>query len=66
MTWHQYEIVKALQRIWRFKRLSGNGEKDVAVTKQAEIEIAGQSVAERRPPLAEGDGSALGLEREET
>ena len=51
MTQHQYEIVKILQRIWRLKQLFARKDKSVIVTKQAEIEIAGQAAAKKRPPL---------------
>ena len=50
MTRHQYEIVKWLQRIWRLKwHLGWHG--DGIVTKQAEIELAGQAAAKNRPPM---------------
>ena len=52
MTRHQYEIVKWLQRIWRLKRLLG-WHGDGIVTKQAEIELAGQAAAKNRPPIPE-------------
>ena len=37
MTQRQYEIVKVLQRIFRLKQLFGRKDKNVIVTKQAEI-----------------------------
>ena len=52
MTRHQYEIVKWLQRIWRLKRRLG-WYGDGIVTKQAEIELAGQAAAKNRPPIPE-------------
>lgn len=54
MTWHQYEMAKWLQRVWRLKQLfdrSGDG----TVTKQAEIELAGQAAAKNRPPIQGND-----------
>ena len=51
MTWHQYEIVKTLQRIWRLKQLFARKDKSGIVTKQDEIELAGQAAAKNRPPL---------------
>ncbi len=54
MTRHQYEIAKWLQRVWRLKQLfvrSGDG----TVTKQAEIELAGQAAAKNRPPIQGND-----------
>lgn len=58
MTHHQYEMVKRLQRIWFLKRLFGkDGSRDI-VTKQAEIELAGQAAAKDRPPIQDNDGAA--------
>ena len=51
MTWHQYEIVKMLQRVWRLKQLFARKDKNGILTKQAEIELAGQAAAKNRPPL---------------
>ena len=53
MTWHQYEVVKVLQRIWRLKQLFAHKDKSGIVTKQAEIELAGQAAAKNRPPIPE-------------
>ena len=61
MTQHQYEIVKMLQRIFRLKQLFGRKDKSAIVTKQAEIELAGQAVAKNRPPIAP-DGEIKGME----
>ena len=55
MTKHQYEILKKLRFCDRLKNLFVKPKgKDCIVTKQAEIELAGQAVARTRPPL---DGS---------
>ena len=51
MTWHQYEIAKVLQCIWRLKQLFKRTDKSGIVTKQAEIELAGQTATKNRPPL---------------
>lgn len=51
MTWHQYEIVKKLQRVWRLKQLFARKDKSGILTKQAEIELAGQAASKNRPPL---------------
>ena len=55
MTWHQYEIVQKLRRIWWLQRLFKRKDKSGVVTRQSEIELAGQAAANNRPPL---DGSA--------
>ena len=57
MTQHQYEIVKALRRIWGLRRLFGGAEKSGIVTKHAEIELAGQAAVESRPPLSDEGGA---------
>ena len=51
MTQRQYEIVKMLQRIWLLKQLFARKDKSGILTKQAEIELAGQAAAKNRPPL---------------
>ena len=58
MTQHQYEIVKVLQRIFRLKQWFGRKDKSGIVTKQAEIELAGQ--AARNRPLIVLDGEVEG------
>ena len=55
MTHHQYEMVKRLQRIWFLRRLFGKGYRQDTVTKQAEIELAGQAAAKDRPPIQDND-----------
>lgn len=65
MTQHQYEIVKVLQRIFRLKQWFGRKDKSVIVTKQAEIELAGQAAARNRPLIVldgEGEGRTTGKE----
>ena len=55
MTKHQYEILKKLRFCDRLKNLFVKPKgKDNIITKQAEIELAGQAAAKNRPPL---DGS---------
>ena len=55
MTQHQYNIVKWLRRVWFLKRFFGkDGAQDI-VTKQAEIELAGQAAAKNRPPIQDND-----------
>lgn len=49
MTQHQYNIVKWLRRVWFLKRFFGKDEVQDIVTKQAEIELAGQAAARNRP-----------------
>ena len=51
MTQHQYNIVKWLRRVWFLKRFFGKDEPQDIVTKQAEIELAGQAAAKNRPPF---------------
>ncbi len=51
MTWHQFDILQKLQHICRIRQLFGRRDKTVVVTKQAEIELAGQAAAKDRPPL---------------
>ena len=56
MTQHQYEIMKRLRRIMRLKWLLGwfrRKDRSGIITKQAEIELAGQAAAAERPPLNE-------------
>ena len=60
MTQHQYEIVKVLQRIWRLRHLFGHKDKSGIVTKQAEIELAGQAASKNHPPI-DPDGEIKGL-----
>jgi hypothetical protein len=55
MTQHQYNIVKWLRRVWFLKRFFGKGEPQDIVTKQAEIELAGQA-AKNRPPVQDNAG----------
>ena len=74
MTQHQYGILKKLQRWDCLKRMFGlkgkNGgeldvrasnETDEPITKQAEIELAGQAAAKSRPPL-DGEVDIIGKE----
>ena len=56
MTQHQYNIVKWLRRVWFLKRFFGKDESQDIVTKQAEIELAGQAAAKNRPPIQDNDG----------
>ena len=56
MTQHQYVIVTILRRIMRLKHLLGLFKRKVPqdqISKQAEIELAGQAAAAKRPPLDE-------------
>lgn len=57
MTQHQYNIVKWLRRVWFLKRLFGKDEPQDIVTKQAEIELAGQAAAKNRPPIQDNAGA---------
>jgi len=57
MTQHQYNIVQWLQRVWFLKRFFGNDEAQDIVTKQAEIELAGQAAAKNRPPIQDNAGA---------
>ena len=56
MTQHQYNIVKWLRRVWFLKRFFGKDESQDIVTKQAEIELAGQAAAKNRPSIQDNDG----------
>lgn len=56
MTQHQYNIVKWLRRVWFLKRFFGKDEVQDIVTKQAEIELAGQAAAKNRPPIDSAKG----------
>ena len=56
MTQHQYNIVKWLRRVWFLKRLFRKDETQGVVTKQAEIELAGQAAAKNRPLIQDNDG----------
>ena len=51
MTHHQYDKVKQLQRIWFLQGLFGKKRSQDIVTKQAEIELAGQAAVKNRPHL---------------
>ena len=51
MTHHQCEMAKKLQRVWFLRRLFGMDKTQADMTKQAEIELAGQAAAKDRPPL---------------
>jgi hypothetical protein len=51
MTQHQYIIVKWLRRAWFLKRFFGNDWAQGIVTKQAEIELAGQAASKNNPPI---------------
>ena len=65
MTQHQYEIVKVLQRIFRLKQLFCRKNKGGIVTKQAEIELAGQAASKNLPPLVSvGDVKGLSTGKE--
>lgn len=55
MTQHQYNIVKWLRRVWFLKRFFGKDEPQDILTKQAEIELAGQAAAKNRPPIQGND-----------
>ena len=57
MTQHQYNIVKWLLRVWFLKRFFGNDGAQGVVTKQAEIELAGQAAAKNRPPIQDNAGA---------
>ena len=57
MTQHQYNIVKWLRRVWILKRFFGKDEPQDIVTKQAEIELAGQAAAKNRPPIQDNAGA---------
>ena len=57
MTQHQYNIVKWLRRVWFLKRFFGKDESQDIVTKQAEIELAGQAAAKNRPSIQDNDGA---------
>ena len=57
MTQHQYNIVKWLRRVWFLKRLFGKDEPQDVVTKQAEIELAGQAAAKNCPPIQDNAGA---------
>ena len=59
MTHHQYEMVKRLQRIWFLRRLFGKGWSQDIMTKQAEIELAGQAAAKNRPPIQDNDDPTI-------
>ena len=65
MTHHQYEMVKRLQRIWFLRRLFGKGWPQDTVTKQAEIELAGQAAAKDRPPIKGNDDTDGSIINEE-
>ena len=56
MTQHQYNIVKWLRRVWFLKRFFEKDEVQDIVTKQAEIELAGQAAAKKRPPIDSAKG----------
>ena len=58
MTHDQYDKVKQLQRIWFLRRLFGKKDSQDIVTKQAEIELAGQAAAKDRPPLPTDESDA--------
>ena len=55
MTQHQCNIVKWLRRVWFLKRFFGKDEPQDILTKQAEIELAGQAAAKNRPPIQDND-----------
>ena len=57
MTQHQYGIVKWLRRVWFLKRFFGNDWAQGIVTKQAEIELAGQAAAKNCPPIQDNAGA---------
>ncbi len=55
MTRHQYDIVKWLRRVWFLRWFIKDDAPQDTITKQAEIELAGQVAARHRPPLADGE-----------
>ena len=57
MTQHQYNIVKWLRRVWFLKRFFRTDEAQGIVTKQSEIELAGQAAAKNRPPIQDNAGA---------
>ena len=58
MTHHQCEMAKKLQRVWFLRRLFGMDKTQADMTKQAEIELAGQAAAKDRPPLPANESDA--------
>ena len=58
MTHNQCKMVKKLQRIWFWRRLFGMDKKQNVMTKQAEIELAGQEATKERPPLPTDESEA--------
>ena len=57
MTQHQYNIVKWLRRVWFLKSFFGKDEPQDIVTKQAEIELAGQAATKNCPPIQDNAGA---------